>query len=299
MATIDIRRLVSYTAFPLVFGGAMGTALALAARDAFRGPQLLTLLGLTYLAVVLLERAFPYHALWKRSHGDLAVDSLLAGTSVTAVGALTPVFQATGFMLGAQLSPALGGSLWPAQRPLWAQFVLAAVIGEFFAYWQHRLAHENRWLWRFHAVHHSAPRLYWLNNIRFHPVDLLLESAVKAIPLAALGAGEQVFLLTALLTGAHGVFQHANVELRLGPLNWVFSMAELHRWHHSRSLREANTNYGSDLICWDVVFGTRFLPPDRNPPTDIGIADMPHFPRTYWAQLVAPLRWKRLVTDAR
>jgi len=291
--SISVRRLVSYGAFPVIFGGAMSAALWLASRGTFHGPQLLALLGPTYVAVMLLERLFPYHERWQRSHGDLAVDGLLAGTSVTAIGALTPVFQATGFVVAARLSFAFGGTLWPAQWPLWAQLVLAAVIGEFFAYWQHRLAHENPWLWRFHAVHHSAPRLYWLNNIRFHPVDLLLESAVKAIPLAALGAGEEIFLLTALLTGAHGVFQHANVELRLGPLNWVFSMAELHRWHHSRSRREANTNYGSDLILWDVVFGTRFLP-DRAPPTDIGLAGMPQFPSTYWAQIMAPVRWKRL-----
>ena len=27
-------------------------------------------------------------------------------------------------------------------------------------------------MWRVHAAHHSAPRLYWLNATRFHPFDL-------------------------------------------------------------------------------------------------------------------------------
>ena len=113
-AGIGVRRFVSYAAFPVIFGGAMATALALASRGAFHGPELLSLLGLTYVAVILLERVVPYHEPWQRSHGDLAVDGLLAGTSVTAVGALTPVFQATGFLLAARLFPAFGGTIWPA-----------------------------------------------------------------------------------------------------------------------------------------------------------------------------------------
>jgi sterol desaturase/sphingolipid hydroxylase (fatty acid hydroxylase superfamily) len=90
------------------------------------------------------------------------------------------------------------------------------------------------------------------------------------------------------------MLQHANLDMRLGPLNYVFSTAEPHRWHHSRTLVEANTNYGSNLIVWDLVFGSFFLPQTRQPPIDIGLADRPHFPQTWAAQLLAPLRWHRL-----
>jgi sterol desaturase/sphingolipid hydroxylase (fatty acid hydroxylase superfamily) len=82
--------------------------------------------------------------------------------------------------------------------------------------------------------------------------------------------------------------------MRLGPLNWFFSMAELHRWHHSTLLEESNTNFGQNLIVWDIVFGTRFLPKDREPPEAIGIGDMPDFPMDYWGQLLSPVRWARL-----
>jgi sterol desaturase/sphingolipid hydroxylase (fatty acid hydroxylase superfamily) len=86
--------------------------------------------------------------------------------------------------------------------------------------------------------------------------------------------------------------------VRLGALNRIFSMAEPHRWHHSRSLLEANTNYGSNLTVWDVVFGTFFLPHDREPPTAIGIADLPDFPAGYLDQLAAPFRWARVREQA-
>jgi sterol desaturase/sphingolipid hydroxylase (fatty acid hydroxylase superfamily) len=40
--------------------------------------------------------------------------------------------------------------------PLWARMVAAMVVGEIGFYWGHRWSHELPFLWRFHAVHHSA-----------------------------------------------------------------------------------------------------------------------------------------------
>jgi sterol desaturase/sphingolipid hydroxylase (fatty acid hydroxylase superfamily) len=88
------------------------------------------------------------------------------------------------------------------------------------------------------------------------------------------------------------------MQIRIGPLNWVFSMAELHRWHHSRLERESNTNYGQNLILWDILFGTRFLPKDREPPADIGIAKLAAFPMTWWQQLISPLVWRRIKSES-
>ena len=125
--------------------------------------------------------------------------------------------------------------------------------------------------------------------MRFHPVDLALSNFAPMIPLLVVGADGRVIALFGLVSAVHGLFQHANLVLRLGPLNWIFSMAELHRWHHSRNLEESNTNFGQNLIVWDIVFGTRFLPKDREPPEDIGIAGLPAFPMDYWGQLPVAL----------
>jgi sterol desaturase/sphingolipid hydroxylase (fatty acid hydroxylase superfamily) len=171
---------------------------------------------------------------------------------------------------------------------------LALVIVEFGQYWVHRLEHEVDFLWRFHALHHSAPRLYWLNASRFHAIDIGINALAANMVMVALGASAEVLVLWLLVSSVHGVFQHANIPARLGPLNWIFSMAELHRWHHSRLVEEANTNYGQTLVIWDVVFGTRFLPKDREPPRDIGLADLSGFPMTYFAQVLSPFRWSEI-----
>jgi ornithine lipid hydroxylase len=206
--------------------------------------------------------------------------------------------RAGGGLVAGGLSGLLGASLWPSGWPLMAQLGLALLIAELTQYWLHRLQHEVDPLWRFHAVHHAAPRLYWLNAARFHPVDIWLLYVVGYAPLVALGCPAEVIGLFALFDAVFGMLQHANIDVRLGPLNWIFSAAEPHRWHHSRTLAEANSNYGSNLIVWDLVFGTYLLPPDRQPPTDIGIADLPRFPSRYLAQLAAPFRWRRVRREA-
>jgi sterol desaturase/sphingolipid hydroxylase (fatty acid hydroxylase superfamily) len=89
------------------------------------------------------------------------------------------------------------------------------------------------------------------------------------------------------------MFQHCNIRLRLGPLNYLFSMAELHRWHHSLVLSEANSNYGNNILFWDIVFGTVHYPRDRSASADIGLHDLPGFPRTWLAQVLSPWRWDR------
>ncbi len=248
--------------------------------------------GLAVAAVVLGERFLPFRSEWRVARGDVATD-LCHGLVSNLL--CPPLLKAALILL---LAPLAGrfGSLWPHDWPLVAELAMAALIAELGSYWAHRLAHERDALWRLHSTHHSAERLYWLNAGRDHPFGLALLFGCEISPLIALGAGEQVLAAYALFTVVVGLFQHANVDVRLGPLNWVFSLSELHRWHHSRDVNEANHNYGSNLIVWDVVFGTRFLP-DRPPPVNVGLSDMPDFPRSYLKQLAVPFRWRSLHSD--
>jgi sterol desaturase/sphingolipid hydroxylase (fatty acid hydroxylase superfamily) len=287
-------RLVANLAFPVVTGAALVLAIGLMNRGidpivAFVSAQIPA-----FLAVIGLERLAPYHSDWNRNHQDISVDVRHLIT-VTLTGAFAePVLRWIAVMLATWLLGDFALGVWPSGWPLVLQLALALVIGELGQYWAHRLGHEVDWLWRFHALHHSAPRLYWLNAARFHPVDILIGNAAYLIPLVALGAGRDVLALWILFAAIHGVFQHCNVPVRIGPLNWIFSMAELHRWHHSRLVDESNTNYGQNLIVWDVVFGTRFLPADRQPPLDIGLAGLPAFPTTFLAQELSPLHWNAI-----
>jgi sterol desaturase/sphingolipid hydroxylase (fatty acid hydroxylase superfamily) len=291
--------LASWLIFPVILGGALTAALTL---EPLLGAStaLLVSQGGGAIAVLLAERWWPFRRDWNRSHGDLLTDVCHAVVSGIGTAQLArPLVMAGGVGLAGVLSRRLGVGLWPVEWHPFAQLALALVIVELPQYWLHRWQHERDWLWRFHAVHHSAPRLYWLNAARFHPVDLGLLNVVSYVPLALLGCPESTIMLFALFDAVFGMLQHSNIDVRLGPLNRVFSMAEPHRWHHSLVLEEANTNYGSNLIIWDLVFGTFFLPGDREPPARIGIAAMPAFPPGYLAQLAAPFRWRRVQDEAK
>lgn len=293
-----MRRVASWTVFPLLIGVEIGGALALLARGVPAAMVIGAAFAMTIVAVVVLERLLPYRESWNLTRGDLAADAAYLPTTVAVNAALEPAVKALGAIWGATLAGMIGTGLWPLAWPLAAQLALACVIAEFFDYFAHRVMHEHAWLWRLHATHHSAPRLYWLNATRSHPGEMLFRGVIGMLPLALLGAGQDVFVLLGVVNVAVGFFQHANVDFALGPLSWVFSVGDLHRWHHSRLRREADCNYGNNFIFWDAVFGTRYLPPDC-PPAEVGIDGLDAFPSGYRQQLLSPWRWQHIEAASR
>lgn len=284
--------------FPLVMAAAilatwMQIQGGVAAPLAILAPQFVA-----FAVVAVFEHIYPYYRSWNDPRADVRVDATHAISIGILLAVMTPPIVAMGVAFGGWLSRTFDSGLWPGDWPLLAQIALALVIGELPGYWIHRFEHQWEGLWRFHAVHHSAPRLYWLNAGRFHPIDSFLTFAPSYLLLVGLGCGETILAYFALVTAIHGIFQHANVQLRLGPLNWIFSMAELHRWHHSRTMAEANHNYGQTISIWDWVFGTRYLPSDRRPPQEIGIPGLSAFPMTWAAQILSPFRWKQIKRDS-
>jgi ornithine lipid hydroxylase len=97
-------------------------------------------------------------------------------------------------------------------------------------------------------------------------------------------------MLAACFNGVNGLLQHANVRQTTPGLDWVLATPDLHVWHHSKLPALANANYGSNVILWDVVFGTR-LKHAPEPPLDVGL----HYelPQTLLGQLATPFRSAR------
>ena len=288
------RRLFAWTIFPFTFVGLMFVAAVLMNRGVHPAVAAGALSLCAAVVVVLAERIQPHHIEWSNSQDDELTD--VAHMLFSEIGP-TKLFDLLFYSVLLALSVYLTGlmdvdSLWPSHWNLALQIAFAMVISEFGQYWWHRLCHEHSWFWRFHVVHHSPGRLYWLNAGRFHPIDSLVSYALHVTPLIMLGASGQILAFFSLFTAIHGLFQHANIELRLGPLNWIFSMAELHRWHHSQDLRDANQNYGANVIFWDIIFGTRHWPRNRiQEANDIGFLGMEQFPKRYFEQLKVPFVW--------
>jgi sterol desaturase/sphingolipid hydroxylase (fatty acid hydroxylase superfamily) len=286
-----MRTLARWTIFPAAVVAALGGALVALTHGVHGEVVVAVIFATTLPLVALLERIFPYRPVWNRSHGDLAADAAYLPITVSVNGVVDPAVRAGAAAAVGWLAPSVGAGLWPSGWPLLAQLGLACVVAELFDYLAHRMMHENAWLWRLHATHHSAPRLYWLNATRAHPGEMLFRGTVGVLPLALLGAGYEIFLLVAIVNVVVGFFQHANIDFALGPLSWIFSVGEMHRWHHSRERAEADSNYGNNFLFWDAVFGTRYRPQSGGAPERLGIAGLDAFPQGLAAQLLSPLRW--------
>ncbi len=159
--------------------------------------------------------------------------------------------------------------------PLWAKTVIGLVATEVGYYWGHRLSHEIPFLWKFHAIHHSAEQIDYLVNTRAHPIDMVFGRFCGFIPLYVLGLGgptganeSLVPVIVTLIGTVWGFFIHANLWWRFGPLEWLISTPAFHHWHHTKT--PINRNYASTLPWIDILFGTFYLP-RREFPTAYGI----------------------------
>jgi sterol desaturase/sphingolipid hydroxylase (fatty acid hydroxylase superfamily) len=170
-----------------------------------------------------------------------------------------------------------------AAQPWWRQAIEVVLLSDFFIYWGHRLQHRVGFLWRFHAVHHSAQHLDWLAAHREHPLDSIY--TVGLINLPALILGFPVYTLAGFIAfrGLWAIYIHSNVRLPIGPLRWFVGAPELHHWHHDRD-RDAG-NYANISPLMDILFGT-YRCPDHEP-ENFGLRESA--PSNYLGHMLLPL----------
>jgi sterol desaturase/sphingolipid hydroxylase (fatty acid hydroxylase superfamily) len=284
-------RAVALTAFPTTLLVALA-ALYWMPRLGVPLPAAQAVAFLTALvAGVLLERYIPFDAAWHRPvDSDTVADGWSFGGAVLAVDPFLkslsgPLIASALAFLG--LPAAL--HLFPSELPFAGAVAVGLLIAEFGGYWAHRLAHRGGWMWRFHSIHHSSRRLYWLNSFRSHPINIAWHHLSGAFILMLIGTPQHILLSVLAVSGVGAIFQHLNARLEHGFLNYVFSTNELHRWHHSDKRGESNHNYGSVLIVWDLLFGT-YLNRCGQRPATLGLWDGRRLPRQYHQLLVAPFQ---------
>ena len=278
--------LFSYISWPLLFTVCMAITAYGFAKDQ---PVLYFNFAYAFLAIslLLLEQRMSFAKEWNADDGQTLAN--IAHTLVSKGGVQTLLVFSAVIGLTDHIKP-LSESvdcIWPRDWPLVPQIVLGVVVAEFGLYWAHRLSHEWMPLWRFHAIHHSVTRLWVINTGRFHFVDSLVSIVLGLTILFSLGAPIEVLQWLSAITAFIGMLTHCNVEMRFGVLSWIFNTPGLHRWHHSRDLREGNKNYGENVMIWDHIFGTYFNA-ERQPPINIGTNE--YVPLTFWQQLKHPFR---------
>jgi sterol desaturase/sphingolipid hydroxylase (fatty acid hydroxylase superfamily) len=241
---------------------------------------------LAAITITIAEILLPYRAEWRPTRHDILHDSIfLLLIQVVLPNALT-LLAAIGLQHWVVQSGIAADAWWPHHYPIWAQMLLMMFAADFLRYWLHRAFHTYHRLWPIHAVHHSVQKLYWLNVGRFHPLDKSLQFLADVLPFIFLGVSQEVLTLYFVVYSVKGFFQHSNVDVRLGWLNYLISGPELHRWHHSKIIRESNSNYGNNISVWDWLFGT-FHYPKAQEVGDLGLFNR-HYPMAFLSQMRAP-----------
>lgn len=152
---------------------------------------------------------------------------------------------------------------------------LLADFGTFIAhYWMHRIPV----LWEFHKVHHSAEVMTPITVYRMHPIDDILTLIIIGVFSGTVDAFVRFFVAPGLslytvyglgvasyiffITGYH--LRHSHIWLSYGPLfSKIFISPAQHQIHHSTAKRHWNKNFGFILATWDHLFGSLYIPKER------------------------------------
>lgn len=282
----SINKITAWTAYPLVI--TLGFVLYYSLGVAGFSNQVSTYLAviISSLLVTLLESKFPHRKEWMANKEDVKNDLLFMGFVQVILPKLLSFFFAVSILHWLISKNLTIEFIWPHSFPFYVQAIIMILVADFFRYWLHVLHHRWGFLWRFHSVHHSPHKLYWINVGRFHPIEETLQFLLDALPFILVGVSEQVLSLYFVFYSINGFFQHCNIELKLGYLNYIVSGPELHRWHHSMVLKESNKNYGNNLIVWDLLFGTWYLPEDKEV-SELGLQNR-NYPLDFLNQLKSP-----------
>jgi len=239
------------------------------------------------ISLLILEYFMPHEKEWLKDDGQTWAN--IAHTLVSKGSVQTLVIFSSAIGLATLVTPVSepGHGIWPRELPLWIQVAMGVTLAEFGLYWAHRIAHEWLPLWQFHAIHHSVTKLWIINTGRFHFIDSIVSIMLGMLILLTFGAPMEVLIWLSAITAFIGMLTHCNVDMRFGPISWVFNTPGLHRWHHSRKIDEGNRNYGENLMIRDQIFGT-YINPSRRPPVNIGINE--YMPPSFLGQLAHPFK---------
>lgn len=282
MSEERIKYILSWVLWPALFIGCMSFTTYGFLND---NPILYFNIAYVFMIIALwrLEIWMPHEREWHKPDGQNIASILHTLSSKGTVQSL--LIYSTAIGLADILEGSKGLGLWPDAWPLWMQVCLAVLVSEFGLYWAHRAGHEVPLIWRFHAVHHSVEKLWFLNTGRFHFIDSLISIVLAMVMLMIVGAPMDMMMWVSAVTAFLGMLTHCNVEMRFGWLNYIFNTPGLHRWHHSKDLKEGNRNYGENVMVWDLLFGT-YYDADYRPPADIGMKD--YMPKAFWKQILWP-----------
>jgi sterol desaturase/sphingolipid hydroxylase (fatty acid hydroxylase superfamily) len=152
----------------------------------------------------------------------------------------------------------------------WPALVACFFLEDMAYYWFHRIAHERRFFWASHVVHHSSQHYNLTTALRQTWTGALGFNFIFWLPLIYVGFPPGMVLMFSAFSLVYQFWIHTETIGRMGPLEWVMNTPSHHRVHHATNAKYLDANYAGVLIIWDRIFGT-FIAEDQKEPPRYGI----------------------------
>jgi sterol desaturase/sphingolipid hydroxylase (fatty acid hydroxylase superfamily) len=222
--------------------------------------------------LIILERCFPYQKgyelfrpeFWSDLILYTFIQSYILGIAIAwiirSIDAITGVSR-TGLVSG------------------WSfgfQLLFFFVLHDFWQYWFHRLEHRNKIFWRIHEAGHAPVHVDWLAGSRSHALEILIAQTFEFAPIFLLGGSAEIAIVKGMIDSVWGMFNHSNINIRMGPVLYLLNGPELHRFHHDLDAPKGGANLSTKIALWDHLFGTAYYPKEHLP--RYGLDDEIHFP---------------------
>jgi sterol desaturase/sphingolipid hydroxylase (fatty acid hydroxylase superfamily) len=279
---------VALTLIAALIGGSQATAFAPDPTPLFLGLDFFVLNVLfTGFLFIPVERLFPqrgeqlvFREEWREDLFYYLVSSMLV--QILTVLTFAPAKSILAF------APLDGVRAWIGALPFLVQFLAIMFLTDLVQYWVHRAFHRVPWLWRFHAVHHSARHMDWMAGARMHFFEILALRSTTVIPMFVLGFSATAMNTYIFVVYLYSTFVHANLGWRFPVVEHFLVTPRFHHWHHGIEREAIDVNFAIHFPLLDRVFGTHHLPRDQWP-SGYGIEGHP-VPRGYVEQFKYPFR---------
>ncbi len=203
---------------------------------------------------------------WFNNLSIIAIDNVMLALLAPAIAIKTAmVVQKAGWGLLNYLHV----SFWPS-------VIISVLFLDMVIYLQHLMFHAVPLLWRLHMVHHADLNIDVTTGLRFHPIEILISMGIKVAAVSVIGAPVIAVLIFEIILNGTAMFNHSNVHMPKvvdSILRLLVVTPDMHRVHHSVTIRETNSNFGFNFPWWDRIFGTyRAQPAAGHQGMTIGLA---------------------------
>jgi len=151
---------------------------------------------------------------------------------------------------------------------IWSYVFIGLVLLDLIGAWLiHFIEHKVKWMWKFHLIHHTDPKVDVTSGLRHHPGENIFRLVFTSIAVLVTGASLGLVMLYQTISAFFAALTHANIQVPSWidkPLSWIFVTPHFHKIHHHYLQPYTDSNYGNIFSIWDHLFGTVTIMDEMN-----------------------------------